>query len=127
MPTLIFDEIDTGIGGRTAEAVGAKLAQVARGAQVLCVTHLAQLAYYADRHFLLEKATEAGRTISRMHALDDRRNASKNSRACTPAAASPTPSSTMSAACSRKSKGAKRDSLTTKARRHEGFPVSLAI
>ena len=70
VPTFIFDEIDSGIGGRTAEAVGAKLAQVARHAQVLCVTHLAQLAYYADRHFLLEKATEGERTISRMRALD---------------------------------------------------------
>lgn len=71
VPTLIFDEIDTGIGGRTAEAVGEKLAQVARGAQVLCVTHLAQLAYYGDRHFLLEKLTADGRTTSRMRELDE--------------------------------------------------------
>jgi len=71
VPTLIFDEIDTGIGGRTAEAVGLKLAQVARHAQVICVTHLAQLAYYADRHFLLEKAAEDGRTTSHMRALTE--------------------------------------------------------
>lgn len=70
VPTLIFDEIDTGIGGRTAEVVGAKLAQVAHAAQVICVTHLAQLAFYADRHFLLEKLTEGDRTVSRMHELD---------------------------------------------------------
>ncbi|HOF89032.1 MAG TPA: DNA repair protein RecN, partial [Armatimonadota bacterium] len=69
VPTLIFDEIDTGIGGRTAETVGEKLAQVARDAQVICVTHLAQLAFYADRHFLLEKVTEEERTMSRMRAL----------------------------------------------------------
>jgi DNA repair protein RecN (Recombination protein N) len=70
VPTLIFDEIDTGIGGRTAETVGEKLAQVARDAQVICVTHLAQLAFYADRHFLLEKQTVGERTISQMRALD---------------------------------------------------------
>jgi len=71
VPTLIFDEIDTGIGGRTAEVVGEKLSQVARVAQVISVTHLAQLAYYADRHFLLEKATSGERTFSRMRALAD--------------------------------------------------------
>ncbi len=70
VPSLIFDEIDTGIGGRTAETVGEKLAQVARDAQVICVTHLAQLAFYADRHFLLEKVTENERTVSRMRALE---------------------------------------------------------
>jgi DNA repair protein RecN (Recombination protein N) len=69
VPTLIFDEIDSGIGGRTAEAVGAKLAQVARGAQVLCVTHLAQLAYYADKHFLVEKATDGERTVTSLREL----------------------------------------------------------
>jgi DNA repair protein RecN (Recombination protein N) len=69
VPTLIFDEIDTGIGGRTAEAVGAKLAQVARMAQVISVTHLAQLAYYADKHFLLEKTTTDERTNSTMREL----------------------------------------------------------
>ena len=71
VPTLIFDEIDTGIGGRTAEVVGEKLAQVARYAQVISVTHLAQLAFYADRHFLLEKETIGERTISRMRELSD--------------------------------------------------------
>jgi len=71
VPTLIFDEIDTGIGGRTAEVVGEKLARVARRAQVISVTHLAQLAFYADRHFLLEKETTGERTFSRMHELTD--------------------------------------------------------
>ena len=71
VPTLVFDEIDTGIGGRTAEAVGEKLAHVSRWAQVLCVTHLAQLAFYADTHFLLEKTSTEERTISTMRALDD--------------------------------------------------------
>lgn len=69
VPTLIFDEIDTGIGGRTAEAVGEKLAQVARSVQVICVTHLAQLAFYGDEHFLIEKSSDGERTNSTMRWL----------------------------------------------------------
>ncbi len=69
VPTLIFDEIDTGIGGRTAEAVGEKLAQVALGVQVICVTHLAQLAFYGDEHFLIEKSSDGERTNSTMRWL----------------------------------------------------------
>ncbi|HXY12974.1 MAG TPA: DNA repair protein RecN [Terriglobales bacterium] len=53
--TLIFDEIDTGIGGRAAEAVGRKLKALSRGNQVLCVTHLPQIATFADQHYLTEK------------------------------------------------------------------------
>ena len=60
--TLVFDEIDTGIGGRAAEAVGRKLKALARGKQVLCVTHLPQIASFADRHFCIEKREQAGRT-----------------------------------------------------------------
>jgi DNA repair protein RecN (Recombination protein N) len=60
--TLIFDEIDTGIGGRAAEAVGKKLKALARANQVLCVTHLPQIATFADHHFLIEKKESAGRT-----------------------------------------------------------------
>jgi DNA repair protein RecN (Recombination protein N) len=70
VPTLIFDEIDSGIGGRTAEAVGLKLAQVAKTAQVIAVTHLAQLAFYADKHFLIEKTSHDERTSSAMRELD---------------------------------------------------------
>ena len=53
--TLVFDEIDTGIGGRAAEAVGKKLKELARTNQVLCVTHLPQIATFADHHYLIEK------------------------------------------------------------------------
>ena len=60
--TLVFDEIDTGIGGRAAEAVGKKLKALAKGNQVLCVTHLPQIATFADHHYLIEKRTAAGRT-----------------------------------------------------------------
>ena len=60
--TLVFDEIDTGIGGRAAEAVGKKLKALARNNQVLCVTHLPQIATFADHHYLIEKKASAGRT-----------------------------------------------------------------
>jgi len=59
--TLVFDEIDTGIGGRAAEAVGKKLKALSRGNQVLCVTHLPQIATFADHHYLIEKRETAGR------------------------------------------------------------------
>lgn len=60
--TLVFDEIDIGIGGRAAEAVGKKLKDLARGNQVLCVTHLPQIATFADHHYLIEKKDSGGRT-----------------------------------------------------------------
>jgi DNA repair protein RecN (Recombination protein N) len=60
--TLVFDEIDIGIGGRAAEAVGKKLKSLARGNQVLCVTHLPQIATFADHHYVIEKKASAGRT-----------------------------------------------------------------
>jgi DNA repair protein RecN (Recombination protein N) len=60
--TLVFDEIDIGIGGRAAEAVGQKLKALAAGQQVLCITHLPQIAAFADHHFLIEKEVTRGRT-----------------------------------------------------------------
>ncbi len=60
--TMVFDEIDTGIGGRAAEAVGKKLKFLSRSNQVLCVTHLPQIATFADHHFVIEKKERAGRT-----------------------------------------------------------------
>ncbi|MFZ0295346.1 MAG: DNA repair protein RecN [Candidatus Sulfotelmatobacter sp.] len=60
--TMVFDEIDTGIGGRAAEAVGKKLKFLSRSNQVLCVTHLPQIATFADRHYVIEKKERAGRT-----------------------------------------------------------------
>jgi len=60
--TLVFDEIDTGIGGRAAEAVGKKLKALAKGNQVLCVTHLPQIATFADQHYVIEKRAVGGRT-----------------------------------------------------------------
>ena len=60
--TLVFDEIDIGIGGRAAEAVGQKLKELSRAQQVLCVTHLPQIAAFADQHFLVEKQDRQGKT-----------------------------------------------------------------
>lgn len=60
--TLVFDEIDIGIGGRAAEAVGKKLKALSRANQVLCVTHLPQIATFADHHYVIEKKTVSGRT-----------------------------------------------------------------
>ena len=60
--TLIFDEIDIGIGGRAAEAVGRKLKQLSKGQQVLCITHLPQIAAFADTHLVIEKTVKAGKT-----------------------------------------------------------------
>jgi DNA repair protein RecN (Recombination protein N) len=68
-PTLIFDEIDQGIGGRTGGVVGRKLWGLARDHQVLCVTHLPQLAAHGDRHFKVEKSARSGRTLAEVREL----------------------------------------------------------
>ncbi|MGA3136456.1 MAG: DNA repair protein RecN [Terracidiphilus sp.] len=70
--TLVFDEIDTGIGGRAAEAVGQKLKSLGKGQQVLCVTHLPQIAAFADQHLAVEKRESGGRTKMQIRLLDDR-------------------------------------------------------
>jgi DNA repair protein RecN (Recombination protein N) len=67
--TLVFDEIDTGIGGRAAEAVGKKLKALSRGNQVLCVTHLPQIATFADHHFVIEKRETGGRATTRVREI----------------------------------------------------------
>ncbi len=74
--TLVFDEIDSGIGGRAADAVGKKLKALARSKQVLCVTHLPQIAAFADQHFLIEKREIGGRASTRVRQLspEERRN-----------------------------------------------------
>jgi DNA repair protein RecN (Recombination protein N) len=70
--TLVFDEIDIGIGGRAAEAVGQKLKALGRAQQVLCVTHLPQIAAFADQHLVVEKREADGRTKTQIRVLDDR-------------------------------------------------------
>jgi DNA repair protein RecN (Recombination protein N) len=69
--TLVFDEIDIGIGGRAAEAVGRKLKTLAQSTQVLCITHLPQIASFADHHYLIEKTESGGRTRTAIKHLND--------------------------------------------------------
>jgi DNA repair protein RecN (Recombination protein N) len=68
--TLVFDEVDAGVGGGAAEAVGRRLKKLAGSAQVLCVTHLAQIAGFAEHHYYLEKHAERGRTVTTIEELD---------------------------------------------------------
>jgi DNA repair protein RecN (Recombination protein N) len=70
IPTLIFDEIDQGIGGRVGAIVGQKLWQLGRQHQVLCITHLPQLAAYGEQHFHVEKQIQSGRTLTLLKELD---------------------------------------------------------
>jgi DNA repair protein RecN (Recombination protein N) len=67
--TFVFDEVDAGIGGAVAEVVGRKLREIADHRQLLCITHLAQIAAYADRHFTVQKEVVAGRTRSQVSQL----------------------------------------------------------
>ena len=70
-PTLIFDEVDAGIGGRSADPVGRLLWRLGRDHQVICVTHLPQIAAYADSHLRIEKGERDGRTVTDVAPLDD--------------------------------------------------------
>jgi DNA repair protein RecN (Recombination protein N) len=69
--TLVFDEIDIGIGGRAAEAVGRKLKMLSEGQQVLCITHLPQIAAFGDQHFLIEKTEKRGRTQTDVRRMEE--------------------------------------------------------
>ena len=69
-PTLVFDEVDAGVGGRAAETVGRRLKQLAVSSQVLCVTHLPQIAGFADHHFYVEKKEAGGRTVAEIEQLE---------------------------------------------------------
>jgi DNA repair protein RecN (Recombination protein N) len=68
--TLVFDEVDAGVGGRAAEGIGRRLKKLAGADQVLCVTHLAQIAGFADHHYLVEKRESHGRTVATVEELD---------------------------------------------------------
>jgi DNA repair protein RecN (Recombination protein N) len=71
IPTLVFDEIDAGVGGATAKTVGAKLSEVARSHQVVCITHLPQIAASADNHIRVTKEAEGERMVTRAASLDE--------------------------------------------------------
>jgi len=72
MPTLIFDEIDIGVSGRAAQKIGEKLSYISRNHQVICVTHLAQIACMADNHFLIEKIVDGDTTKTKVDKLDSK-------------------------------------------------------
>ncbi len=78
--TLVFDEVDAGIGGRVAEVVGKKLRDLAAHDQVLCVTHVPQIAALADRHFLAEKREAHGRTVASVRLLEGRERVAEIAR-----------------------------------------------
>jgi DNA repair protein RecN (Recombination protein N) len=68
--TLVFDEVDSGVGGAAAETVGRRLRKISAAAQVLCVTHLAQIAAFGGHHFVVSKRESAGRTLTEVEELD---------------------------------------------------------
>jgi len=72
IPTLLFDEVDAGIGGRVAEIVGKKLKKVASSHQVICVTHLPQIAAQSDSHFVVCKDVVKGRTFTEVKKLNEK-------------------------------------------------------
>jgi DNA repair protein RecN (Recombination protein N) len=80
VPTFVFDEVDSGVGGKAAVEVGRRLAQLARTAQVLVVTHLPQVAAYADRHVVIAKSTDGVITTSGLTVLDESDRARELSR-----------------------------------------------
>ncbi|PLY00344.1 MAG: hypothetical protein C0624_12255 [Desulfuromonas sp.] len=80
VPVLIFDEVDAGVGGGAASAVGAKLKGVAAGRQSLCITHLPQVAAFADGHYHVAKQERDGRTLTRLSKLDAEQRVQEMSR-----------------------------------------------
>lgn len=78
--TSIFDEVDAGVSGRAADKIGLKLSMVARGRQVLCVTHLAQVAAYADNHLYIKKQTHEGHTFTKVYTLNINERANELAR-----------------------------------------------
>ncbi len=88
LETLVFDEVDAGIGGETAEVVGRKLAQLARTHQVICITHLPQIARFGDDHLRVTKSTRKGRTVTAIERLQ-KKSAWPSWPACSAASRSP--------------------------------------
>ena len=80
IPVLVFDEVDANVGGETANAVGEKMRQIARQRQVLCITHLAPVAAFADAHYVVSKQVKAGRTTSEIELLEKSNRVSELAR-----------------------------------------------
>lgn len=80
VPTLIFDEVDSGIGGAVAEVVGRLLHELGQRHQVLCVTHLPQVAAFGDNHYLVSKHAHQSETVSKIQQLDQNQRIEEISR-----------------------------------------------
>ena len=80
VPTMVFDEVDAGVGGKAAVEIGRRLARLARSVQVIVVTHLPQVAAFADRHYSVVKSSDGSVTTSGVQALDDEGRRSELSR-----------------------------------------------
>lgn len=80
IPTMIFDEVDTGVSGRAAQKIGVKLRQVSKMRQVICVTHLSQIAVMADNHLLIEKNSRGDSTYTEVTRLDEKQRISEIAR-----------------------------------------------
>lgn len=80
VPTLVFDEVDAGIGGASAQVVGLRLRSLARDAQVICITHLAQIAAFADRHYAVAKRADGGRTRTEVRLVEGERRVEELAR-----------------------------------------------
>ena len=100
VPTFVFDEVDAGVGGAAAVEVGRRLAELARTAQVLVVTHLPQVAAYADRHVLVEKSGDGSVTSSGLTRPRRRAAGSASCPGCWPGSRTPTPRWRTPASCS---------------------------
>jgi len=80
VPVLVFDEVDANVGGETANVVGEKMAEIAKQRQVLCITHLPQVAAHAAQHYLVEKHVDGGRTISTITQLNPKQRVTELTR-----------------------------------------------
>jgi DNA repair protein RecN (Recombination protein N) len=80
VPTFVFDEVDAGVGGKAAVEIGRRLARLARDAQVIVVTHLPQVAAFADQHLVVAKSDDGSVTSSGVYALDEHARVSELSR-----------------------------------------------
>ena len=97
IPVLVFDEVDANVGGETANAVGEKMQQIAAKRQVICITHLPQIAAFGDTHFKIYKEIVGERTITKIDALNDAARVEELANMLgTATATEPTPSSLSS-------------------------------
>ena len=111
VPTFVFDEVDAGVGGKAAVEIGRRLAALARSAQVLVVTHLPQVAAFADRHVVVRKSSDGSVTTSGPRPRSTTAGGSRSCPGCSPASRSPTPRWRTRRSCSRSARGVASEAL----------------